>query len=109
MKYLFVVLTILLTYQVSTYSPEPLPTCTTPKIQLNQFPISLHEVQSFPVDDLFTGFNLDFNLTDDAPDFVLLRDKTTKIKNFQKSQTGLKSYHLDHKGNEWGKTLMTLS
>ena len=43
------------------YSPEPLPTCTTPKIQLNKLPVSVNELQTYDLNNLFTGFNLQFN------------------------------------------------
>lgn len=71
MKYLFVVLSLLLWAGIG-YSPEPLPTCTTPKIQLSSLPVSLNEIQSINLNNLFTGFNLDFNLSSSTPDFVYL-------------------------------------
>jgi hypothetical protein len=66
-------------------------------------------VQLYNLDDYFTGFNLEFNLSSSAPDFVRLKQKTEVVRNFNKTQPGLKSYHLDHNGNEWGKNLITLS
>lgn len=75
MKYLFVVLLVLV-WTASCVSPEPVPTCTTPKIQLNELPISVNEVQTFDLNNIFTGFNLDFNLSATAPDFVYLTGKT---------------------------------
>ena len=38
-----------------------------------------------------------------------LRNKTTLVKAHDVEQIGLKSYHLDHMGNRWGRNLMTLS
>lgn len=70
MKYLFVVL--LLVGLTICLSPEPIPSCTAPRFIPNEIPISLHEVQTFNLDDYFTGFNLEFNLTSSAPDFVYL-------------------------------------
>ncbi len=61
------------------------------------------------MDNYFTGFNLDFNLSSDAPAFVYLTDKTDVVRNFRTLQPGLKSHHLDHYNNSWGKTLITLS
>ena len=108
MKYLFVVVS-LLACTALCLSPEPLPTCTTPKIQLNMLPVSLNEIQTFNLNNLFTGFNLDFNLSSSTPDFVYLTGKTEQIKKFDKQQPGLKSYHFEHLGNRWGTTLMTIS
>ena len=108
MKYLFVVVS-LVACTALCLSPEPLPTCTTPKIQLNMLPVSLNEIQTFNLNNLFTGFNLDFNLSSSTPDFVYLTGKTEQIKKFDKQQSGLKSYHFEHLGNRWGTTLMTIS
>ena len=58
MKYLLV--TVLLVTLGAGLSPEPIPTCSTPKIELRNLPVSLNEIQTFNVNDLFTGFNLDF-------------------------------------------------
>lgn len=41
MKYLFVVLSLLLA-TAFCISPEPVPTCTTPKVQLNYWPVSVN-------------------------------------------------------------------
>lgn len=107
MKYLF---TILLIVAVAfSLSPEPIPTCTSPKFQASDLPITLNEVQSFNLDNYFTGFNLEFNLSSSAPDFAYLTEKTDLVRNFNKQQPGIKSHHLDHNGNTWGKTLITLS
>lgn len=108
MKYLFVVVGLLLC-TASCLSPEPVPTCTTPKVQLSQLPVSLNEIQTFNLNNLFTGFNLDFNVSKEAPDWIYLTGKTQEIKNFDKPQPGLKSYHFEHMGNRWGNTLMTIS
>jgi hypothetical protein len=56
MKYLFTIL--LLAAASYALSPEPLPSCTSPKFEANDLPISLNEAQSFNLDDYFTGFNL---------------------------------------------------
>ncbi len=71
MKYLFVA--FLVVSIASGLSPEPIPTCTPPKYEANDIPISLNEVQSYDLDDYFTGFNLEFNLSSSAPDFVYLK------------------------------------
>lgn len=97
MKYLFTI--ILLLVAASSLSPEPVPTCTGPRFQPNDIPISLNEVQTYNLDEYFTGFNLEFNLSSSAPDFAYLTQKTDVVKNFNKAQPGLKSHHLDHNGN----------
>lgn len=61
------------------------------------------------MNNIFTGFNIDLNLSSTAPDYVYLTEKTEKIKTFEKLQVGLKSYHFEHKLNKWGNTLMTLT
>lgn len=70
MKYLF--LALLLISVGSAMSPEPVPSCTSPRFQMSDIPISLNEVQSYNLDEYFTGFNLEFNLSSSAPDFVYL-------------------------------------
>ena len=107
MKYLLVA--VLLLTLGTALSPEPIPSCSVPKIQLKDLPVSVNEIQSFNVNDLFTGFNLDFELSSSAPDFVRLKEKTVQVKTHDIEQVGLKSYHLDHRGNSWGRNLMTLS
>lgn len=55
-----------------TISPEPVPTCSKPDITLKDFPISVNEIQTFNVNDIFRGYNLNFTLNG-APDFVYMR------------------------------------
>jgi hypothetical protein len=38
-----------------------------------------------------------------------MRQKIVKLKDFPMNQPGLRNYHLAHEGNNWGKTLVTLS
>jgi hypothetical protein len=52
---------------------------------------------------------LEFSLSSTAPGFAYLREKVTEKKKTDIAQPGLKSYHLEHKGNDWGKELITLS
>lgn len=107
MKYLLVA--VLLLVAAAGLSPEPIPSCSTPNIVLQDLPVSLNEIQSFNVNDIFTGFNLDFELSSTTPDFVYLRAKTELYKSFDTQQPGLKSHHLEHNGNNWGRHLITLS
>ena len=97
MKYLFAIFLLLVV--TFALSPEPVPTCNGPKFEPNDIPVSLHETQSYNLDDYFTGFNLEFNVSSSAPDFVYLTQKTDVVKSMNKSQPGLKSYHFDHFGN----------
>ena len=53
-------------------SPEPIPTCSRPDSVERIFPISVNEVQTFNVNDIFKGYNLNYTLVG-APDFVYLR------------------------------------
>lgn len=55
-----------------TISPEPLATCSMPDSIMRDFPISLNEIQTLNVNDIFKGYNLNYTLTG-APDFVNLR------------------------------------
>lgn len=56
MKYLLSILLVLAL--VASQSPEPIPTCTGPRFEPNDLPISINEVQTYNLDDYFTGFNL---------------------------------------------------
>ncbi len=56
----------------SCISPEPVPTCSKPDVHLKDCPISLNEMQTFNVNDIFKGYNLNYTLNG-APDFVYLR------------------------------------
>jgi hypothetical protein len=91
-----------------TISPEPVPTCNVPHFTLKDFPISLNEIQNFNANDIFQGYNLNYSLIG-APNFVFMRDKFKLFKTQNTSQPGLKNYHLDHEGNQWGKKLVTVS
>ena len=97
MKYLFVICSVLVL--ALALSPEPIPTCNGPKFQLKDIPVSLGETLSYNIDDYFTGFNLEFNLSSSAPNFAYLTHKTDTVRTFNKTQPGLKAYHLDHQGN----------
>lgn len=110
MKYLLVtVITCLLASSLLAYSPEPVPICQQPSVHLKSLPISLHEMQTYNMNDFFYGLNLEFNLSESAPDFVRLSQKLRLNKNQSILQTGLKNYHLEHRENSWGNNLITLS
>lgn len=100
-------LALLLTV-VSPASKAPVPTCNSPKINLLDFPISLHETQTYNMNDIFSGYNLNLTIPT-KPSFVNIREKISKLKDFPRQQPGLRNYHLDHNGNNWGNTLVTLS
>ena len=78
MRYLLLAVCLLIS--VSCYSPEPIPTCTWPSVQLKDVPISLKETQSYDMDNFFKGFNLKFNLSQSAPNFVHLPEKLQMVK-----------------------------
>lgn len=89
-------------------SPEPVPTCSRPHVVLKDLPISPNEIQSFNMNDIFKGYNLNYQLIG-APNFVHLRNKFELFKSQKISQPGLKSFHMDHEDNHWGHKLVTLS
>lgn len=89
-------------------SKVPIPTCNSPKVTFNDFPISLQETQSFNMNDYFSGYNLKITIPN-RQDFVYLREKVTKLKTQAKNQSGLRNYHFAHNGNAWGSSLVTLS
>jgi len=89
-------------------SRVPVPSCSSPKINLQDFPISLQETQSFDMNDIFSGYNLNITIPN-RPDFVFLREKLTTLKKAPKNQSGLRNYHLGNEGNQWGATLVTIS
>ncbi len=73
MKYLLAALvTLLLASTLLAYSPEPIPICQQPSVNLKDLPISLFETQTFNMNDFFYGLNLEFNLSETTPDFVRL-------------------------------------
>ena len=73
MKYLL--LCILLIGTALTISPEPAPTCSPPSFNLQELPITVGETQTFNMDDFFTGFNMQYDLSATAPTFAHLREK----------------------------------
>lgn len=91
MKYL---LLLFLIWTSLSYSPQPVPTCNPPSVTLKDVPITLHETQLYNVNDFFTGFNLQYNLSSSAPAFAFFRKKFSLEKTTAISQPGLKSYHL---------------
>lgn len=99
-------LVLLLTTALASKVPSPI--CNSPKIKLQDLPVSLREVQNYNLNNIFSGYNLNITIPD-KPDFVYLRDKVTKLKNVEKQQPGLRNYHLSHEGNQWGHTLVTVS
>lgn len=101
-------LLLAITVLAMALSPEPVPTCSVPDITLKDLPISLNEIQTFNINDIFKGYNLNYTLVG-APNFVFLREKFRLFKSQNISQAGLKSYHMDHEGNQWGRKLVTVS
>jgi hypothetical protein len=89
-------------------SKAPVPTCNSPKIALQDLPISLHETQHFNLDDIFSGYNLNITIPS-KPDFVHLRPKLQTVATVAKPLPGLQNYHFAHDFNEWGGVLVTLS
>lgn len=72
----------------------PLPTCSGPKYGSQDLPISLQEVQTFRMDDLFTGYNLNFSIPN-QPNFVQFRPKLTEIDSLLRNMDGLHAYHYE--------------
>lgn len=104
-KYLSLVLLLLVGVLASK---APYPTCSSPKVQLNDLPISLYETQTFHLNEIFHGYNLDFSIPT-KPGHVTLREKLTLLNETKVSQPGLRSYHMAHPGNTWGSDIVTLS
>jgi len=102
------VLGLLLLASLAAASKAPVPTCNAPDVTLGQFPISLHETQTYNMNDIFTGYNLNMSIPV-KPNFVYIREKLVKTQESLKAQPGLRNYHLDHNGNKWGNTLVTIS
>lgn len=89
-------------------SKVPVPTCNSPRISFNDFPISLQETQSFNMNEYFSGYNLNITIPN-RQEFVFIREKVTKLKTQARNQSGLRNYHFAHNGNAWGSVLVTLS
>lgn len=64
-------LALLLT--LSAASKVPVPTCSSPKTPLLDLPISINEVQSWNLNDIFSGYNLNITIPSSKPEFVFLR------------------------------------
>lgn len=101
-------LLVTLLFSLAQASVAPVPSCSSPRIALQDLPISLRETQSFDLNDFFSGYNLNFSIPT-KPEFVFLRDKLTTLKQTPQNQSGLRNYHLASEGNSWGATLVTLS
>lgn len=108
MKYLLVTLLLLISPALC-YSPEPLPLCQQPTVLLKDLPISLFETQAFNMNEMFYGFNLEYNVSASAPNFVSINKKIKVNRNESHPMPGLKNYHLQHQGNSWGSELITLA
>lgn len=89
-------------------SKVPVPSCNAPRINLQDLPISLQETQTYRMDDLFSGYNLNFSIPS-KPSFVGLRPKLLQTAGVAKPMPGLKNYHFGHRGNQWGNTLVTIN
>lgn len=100
------VLMVLMTMVLA--SKVPVPSCNAPRINLQDLPISLQETQTYRMDDLFTGYNLNFSIPS-KPSFVGIRPKLLQTAGVAKPMPGLKNYHFGHRGNQWGNTLVTIS
>ena len=68
MKYLLILLVIALAFAQNS---EPVPSCHPNFAGFKDFPVAVGEYQMYNIDDFFTGFNLDFQLSD-SPSFVHL-------------------------------------
>lgn len=104
-------LTILLLAAIVTIaaaSKTPVPTCNSPKIALQDLPISLQETQTFNMDDFFSGYNLNITIPSKV-DGVDIRPKLFKTAGEAKPMPGLKNYHFSHRGNQWGDNLVAIS
>lgn len=55
-----ILLAVLITVGLAI-SKAPVPTCNSPRVNLQDLPISIQETQSFNMNDFFSGYNL--NLT----------------------------------------------
>ena len=60
MRYLLVAGVLLIVVMAGSRTPEP--TCNTPPIQLNDLPVSIHETQYFNLDNIFTGYNMHYEI-----------------------------------------------
>lgn len=55
-------------------SNVPAPTCSSPHYGYKDLPISLQESQTFNLDDIFSGYNLSFSISN-KPNFTFLHVK----------------------------------
>lgn len=93
---------------LATGSKVPVPSCNSPKFVMNELPITITETQTYNMNDIFNGYNINLNAIV-KPEFATLRSKLNRTKFVFKNQSGLRNYHLSHEGNSWGSTLVTIS
>ncbi len=56
----FLVLSLLIV--AIAISPEPIPSCSRPNITLKDLPISPNEMQTYNLNDIFKGYNINYTL-----------------------------------------------
>lgn len=75
-------------------------------------PITPNELIRYDLDDLFTGFNVDFTLADASSyDFINISNKLpiNAEQTLVDELVGLKSVHMEEAGNEWGNGFIALT
>lgn len=89
-------------------SNPPLPTCESPTISVKDLPISLRQRQVFNMHDIFSGYNLNITVPN-MPSWVSVKPKIQKTDGKATSLSGLISYQMDLKGNQWDSSLVVLN
>jgi hypothetical protein len=76
---------------------------------LKDVPVAVNENQLYDIDSFFTGYNLDFKLSSEAPHFVSLGEKLETIATSNETLKGIKNYHLEQHNNTWGQAFIILT
>ena len=109
MAYLKLILSLLLFGGIMGIVPTP--NCST-GFFYQTLPITPNELVRYDLDDLFTGFNVDFTLTDASSyDFINISKKLAinAEQTLIDELVGLKSVHIEEAGNEWGNGFIALT
>lgn len=60
-------------------STEPVPSCRPNLAGFKDIPVAIGEYQMYDIDGFFTGFNLEFELSPEAPSFAHLTEKLERL------------------------------
>ena len=90
---------------------KPIPKCKT-GFYYRTLPLIADESAILRLDSIFNGYNLNYNLSgqEEWKDYITLGEKMKGKKEVPDvPMVGLKNYHIQRKGNAWGKSFIALA